>query len=58
MASKVRIELTKPQLEAILSIAEEFQAMIGEAQDDSERVKWIKLAKRAFDSNNINHLLR
>lgn len=51
----MKVKITTPQLIAIEEIVEELESSIGVAEDDSERIKWIRLAKRFIKNAKDNY---
>lgn len=51
MAKKIKLELTEAQLSAIMNITDEISAMNGGGDDDTERIKWVRLVDRMLHNN-------
>lgn len=49
----MKVEITKAQLQAIREIAEQEDAMLGCSDDDSIRIKWLRLIDRFFEKNGM-----
>ncbi len=56
MSKKIILQLTKPQLDALIDIIDEAKAMIGCGDDDNLRVKRLKLIDTMLKKNvKLNH---
>lgn len=53
MAKKIKLEITEAQLIALVNIIDEHSAMIGGGDDDTERVKWLRLVDRMLNNNGF-----
>lgn len=51
MPKKIKLEVTEAQLSAIIEMTDEISAIIGCGDDDSERVKWVRLVDRMLIKN-------
>lgn len=51
MANKIKIELTEPQLRAIIELTNDISAMIGCGDNDDEWNKNVKLIDRMLKKN-------
>lgn len=51
MSKKIKLEITEPQLNALMSIVDEFSAMNGGGDDDRPRIKWVKLVDKMLNYN-------
>jgi hypothetical protein len=51
MAKKIILEVTEAQLNAIVAITDELGASMGAAEDDTERLKWVRLIDRMLRKN-------
>ena len=54
MKQKKIIEATDQQVAAIVNILNEFSATIGSAENDDERIRWIKNVDRLLINNGIS----
>lgn len=52
----MKLEITEAQLTAFIEIVDEAEAMIGAAEDDSQRIKWIKMVDKMLAKNNITRI--
>lgn len=53
MAKKIKLEVTEAQLNALIEILDEYSAVIGGGDDDSQRIKWMRLVDRMLNNNGI-----
>lgn len=51
MANKIKLEITKAQLKAIMNLADDMSAMVGGGDDDSIWIKNVKLIDRMLKNN-------
>jgi len=53
MAKKIKLEITEPQLLALIEITNEASAMLGcgDRNDDCDRARWIRLIDRMLKNN-------
>lgn len=52
--SKIKIIATKPQVIALIEILNEFSAGLGSGENESERIKQLKLVDRLLNTNGIS----
>ena len=51
MTKKITLEVTEAQLSAIVAMTDECSAMLGGADDDTLRIKWVRLIDRMLQNN-------
>jgi len=52
MAKKIKLEMTEAQFQAILNIADEMDAMMGNGEDEEIiRIRWLRLVDRMLVKN-------
>lgn len=49
----MKIEITKQQLQAVINMKDDIEAMIGCGEDDSHWVKNVRLVKRMLKKNKL-----
>ena len=54
--AKIKLEITKAQLYAIMSITDDVSAMIGHGGDSSEWIKNVRLIDRALNNNGYKRM--
>lgn len=58
MATKIKLEVTEAQLTAIVNITDEMSAKIGCGDDDTKRVKWVKLIDKMLNKNGYKRIYK
>lgn len=51
MPKKIKLEVTKPQLDAIVQLKDDIESMIGTGEDDAEWIKCVRLINNILSHN-------